>query len=175
MMQSSFKSLTLIAFLLLAKPFMAQKDSLVNFDNLHYKLLNDYLMFVDSMEKKTIVQTEYRISKRRHVAIIDFNDEKNSYVLHKKIKIYRGGIRYEKIKWFLMKGNSHNKLYVIKTIGPNYRYIEQYSYNEKVRRKQKTICVDDNYIKVQVYRPGKDRGVKNYIKHESSLPASHQN
>ncbi|MGZ3863927.1 MAG: hypothetical protein ACXVPN_05845 [Bacteroidia bacterium] len=174
-MQSSFKGLMLIVFLSISGLLISQNDSVTTFDNLHYKLLNDYLQFADSMEKKPIMQSEFRIRRRKHVAIIDFNDGRHSYVMHKKIKIYKGGARYEKIRWFIMKGNSHNKLYVIKTIGSDYRYIEQYSYNSKLRKVKKIMCVDDNYIKIHTYRPSEERSVKNYLKHESSLPAAHQN
>lgn len=175
MMQSSLKSILIIALLAFSNLILAQSDSVATFDNLHYKLLNDYLLFVDSMEKKPITESYFRVRARKHVSIIDFTDGKHAYTIHKKIKIYRSGMRYEKIKWFLVKGSFYKKLYVIKTVGLDYRYIQQYTYNEKLRRIKKTICVDDNYMKVHIYRPKKERGIKTYLKHESSLPASHQN
>src|SRR6202008_21140 len=100
--------------------------------------------------------------------IIDFNDGKHSYTIHKKIKIYRSGLRYEKIKWFLVKGSYYKKLYVIKTVGHDYRCIQQYSYNAKHRLTKKIICVDDDYLKVHVYRPKAEHGIKTFLKHESS-------
>ncbi len=175
MIHSSIKSIIVIIFLLLSKSFQAQSDSTATFEQLHYKLLADYLQFVDSMEKKPVVESYFRIRTRKHISIIDFNDGKHFYTIHKKIKIYRSGMRYEKIKWFLVKGSFYRKLYVIKTLGIDYRYIKQYSYNEKHRKTKKIICVDDNYLKIYVYRPKGIRGIKTYLKHESSLPASHQN
>jgi hypothetical protein len=127
------------------------------------------------MEKKPVVESYFRVRTRKHVSIIDFNDGKHFYTIHKKIKIYRSGMRYEKIKWFLVKGSFYKKLYVIKTVGVDYRYIQQYSYDAKLHYTKKIICVDDNYLKVHVYRPKGERGIKTYLKHESSLPASHQN
>ena len=174
-MPSYLKNLFILAFVLFWKILPAQSDSLANFDQLHYKLLADYLQFVDTMEKKPIVESYFRIRTRKHVSIIDFNDGKHFYAIHKQIKIYRSGMRYEKIKWFLVKGNFYHKLYIIKTVGQDYRYIKQYNYNSKLRKTKKIICVDDNYLKVHVYRPGTERGIKTFLKHESSLPASHQN
>jgi hypothetical protein len=174
-MQSMTKSFLLAIFLILSGSAVAQTDSAATFDGLHYKLLNDYLQFVDTLEKKPITESYFRVRARKHVSIIDFNDGRHFYTIHKKIKIYRSGMRYEKIKWFLVKGSFYKKLYVIKTVGQDYRYIQQYSYNTKLRRTKKIICVDDNYLKVHVYRPEATRGIKTYLKRESSLPASHQN
>jgi len=175
MMHFYKKSFVIIILLVLSKPIIAQNDSATTFEQLHYKILADYLQFVDSLEKKPIVESYFRVRTRKHVSIIDFNDGKNFYTIHKKIKIYRSGMRYEKIKWFLVKGSFYKKLYVIKTVGQDYRYIQQYSYDSKLHRTKKIICVDDNYLKVHVYRPKSGRGIKTYLKHESSLPASHQN
>lgn len=169
------KRLTLIAFLLLSKVFVAQNDSTATFEKLHYKLLSDYLVFVDSMEKKPIIESYFRVRAHTHLSIIDFNDGKNFYAIHKKIIVYKSGIRYEEIKWFMLKGSFYHKLFVIKSVGPDYRYIKQYSYNTKWKLVKKTICIDDNYLQVHIYRPKKERQTKTYLKRESSLPASHQN
>jgi hypothetical protein len=169
------KSLLSAALLLSVFTASSQNDTLPSFDKLHYTLLEDYLRFVDTMEKNPITESYFRIRPHKHVAVIDFNDGQHTYTIHKKIKIYKSGIRYEKIKWFLVKGSFYHKLYVIKSIGYDYRYIKQYTLNEKLKLKRKIICLDDNYLKIHVYRPKAERGVKTYIKAESSLPASHQN
>ena len=171
----SVKSLVVIVLMAVAKPLVAQNDSTVTFEQLHYKLLEDYLLFVDTMEKKPITESWFGVQSRRHISTIEFYDGKHHYTLHKRIKIYKSGMRFEKIKWFRVKGSYHQKLYVIKTLGIDYRYIKQYSYNENNRLTKKIICLDDNYMKVHVFRPKNKRSEKNYLKHESSLPASHQN
>jgi len=169
------KSLVLLTLLILSKPVLSQIDSVTTFEQLHYKLLADYLQFTDSMEKKPIVDGYFRVRTRKHISIIDFNDGRHSYTIHKKIKIYRSGMRYEKINWYRIKGTFHQKLYTIKTIGPDYRYIKQFNYNVRHRRTKTIICVDDNYLKIHIHRPRNEGGTKTYLKHESSLPASHQN
>lgn len=174
-MHYSIKRLTLITLLLLAKVFSAQTDSIPTFDKLHYNLLADYLVFTDTMEKKPITDSYFRVRAHTHISILDFNDGKNTYAIHKKIRVYKSGTRYEEIKWFMIKGSFYHKLYVIKTIGQDYRYIKQYSYNAKWKMTKKLICIDDNYLQVHVYRPRAARSIKTYLKHESSLPGSHQN
>jgi hypothetical protein len=175
MVRSYIKGAVLFVLLALAKPFYGQSDSVATFDGLHVKLLNDYLQFIDSVEKKPILESYFRVRARKHVAIIDFTDGKHFYTIHKKIKVYRSGLRYEKIKWFCVKNGVYKKLYIIKTLGLDYRYIRQYTYNNRMRRTKKIVSVDDNYVKVHVYRPKAARDVKTYLKRESSLPASHQN
>src|SRR5438309_5651739 len=101
MAHHSIKGFALIILLLLAKGISAQNDSTSTFDQLHYKLLSDYLHFTDSMEKKPIVESYFRIRTRKHISIIDFNEGKHFYTIHKRIRIYRSGMRHEKIKRFL--------------------------------------------------------------------------
>lgn len=149
-------------------------DHTPSFDELHVKLLQGYLVFADSMERKEIDYGYFSVRRRSHVSVMEFTDGVHFYTIHKYIRMYKSGLRLERIRWYMNKGGFLHKIYVIKTLGLDYRYIKHFEYNEHWKKTRRTICLDDNYIQVWQIRPHTRHSKKFYLKRESSLPGSHQ-
>jgi hypothetical protein len=155
-----------------SKTLVAQTASM--FEQAHHQLLNDYVAFIDSVEKKQPVGSYFEIHKRKHVSFVEFSDANFVYKIEKKVKIYKNGTRYEKIDWTIHHHHRlwPHKIYEIKQVGHDYRFIEQknYEFGKKLKTTKITTSIDDNYLRVWVHK----QGTHLYVKPSSSLPLTHQ-
>ena len=158
------------------KPLIAQNAT--TFQEVHTQLLDDYVLFIDSVEKKHPHMKPIDIFKHRHVSKVEFHGEHFVYHIRKRVKVYKTGIRYEKIDWFIKYHHSFwkHRIYEIKQIGQNYRFIEQidYEYGRKLKQAKITTSFDDNYILIRTLRPKEKRGSRFLVKPTSGLPGVHQ-
>ena len=166
----------IIVLFVFSKALVAQTGSL--FEQAHNQLLNEYVLFIDSVEKKQPIGSYFQIHKRKHVSFVEFRDEKLVYRIAKTVKIYKNGVRYEKIDWTVRYPHKiwHHKIYEIKQVGHDYRFIEQvnYSLDKKIKATKMTTSIDDNYVRVRILSPNDHQGTHLYIKPSSSLPLTHQ-
>ena len=166
----------IIMLFVFSKGLVAQTNSA--FEQVHNQLLNDYMVFIDSIEKKQPFSHYFEIHKRKHISMVEFRDEKLVYKITKKVKIYKNGVRYEKVDWTLHYPHKiwHRKIYEIKQMGHNYRFIEQidYEFGRKLKPTKITTSVDDNYLSVKVLSPKDKKGYYLFVKPASSLPLIHQ-
>jgi hypothetical protein len=162
--------------LLLTVDCKAQTESA--FDQAHHRLLDDYVLFIDSVEKKQAVVSYFEIYKRKHISKVEFRDGNLVYQIYKKVKIYKNGTRYEKIDWTIHYPHKiwHHKIYEIKQVGGDYRFIEQinYTFGKRLKETKMTTSIDDNYLRVKVLSPKNKRETYLYVKPASSLPLTHQ-
>lgn len=148
------------------------------FQQEHTKLLDDYVFFIDSVEKKHQKIKYIDIYKHKHISEVEFIDSLLVYRIRKKVKVYRNGLRYEKIDWSIRYHHKffYHPIYEIKQLGHDYRFIEQidYEYGRKLKRTKTTTSFDDNYILIRTFSPKDKRGSHFYVKPMSSLPLIHQ-
>lgn len=161
----------------LCKPLAAQDAN--SFKEAHYKLLDDYVLFIDSVEKKhPHMSHPIDIFKHRHISRVEFHDDVFVYHIRKKIKVYKTGVRYEKIDWYIKYHHSfwNHKIYEIKQLGHDYRFIEQidYEFGRKLKQARITSSFDDNYILIRTFLPREKRGSRFLVKPTSGLPGVHQ-
>ena len=166
----------IIILFVFSKGLVAQTNSA--FEQVQNKLLNDYIVFIDSTEKKQPFGSYFQIHKRKHISIVEFRDEKLVYRISKKVKVYKNGARYEKVDWTVHYPHKiwHHKIYEIKQMGHNYRFIEQidYEFGRKLKPTKITTCIDDNYLRVKILSPNDKKATYLYVKPASSLPLIHQ-
>ena len=152
----------------------------VTFDEVHHQLLDEYMQYIDSVEQKQPIDHYFEIYKRKHVSKVWLQDDRYYYRIVKKVKLYKNGTRYEKIDWAI---RSHHKIwpffrrmYEIKQVGHNYRFIEQiqYDFGKKIRKARIVSSFDDNYVLVKTLRPAEKKSIYFYLKPTSSLPLLHQ-
>ena len=150
-----------------------------DFKQAQYQLLNDYVLFLDSVEKKRLVGSYFQIYKSKHTSFVEFSDDKLVYRISKKVKLYKSGMRYEKINWTIHYHHSfwHHKIYEIKQVGDSYRFIKQvnYEFGRKLRRTKITSSFDENYLSVKILRPKDKKANYFFVKPMSGLPLIHQN
>jgi hypothetical protein len=163
--------------LLLKKSALAQTPT--SFQEAHKQLLADYILFIDSVEKKTTTQQEFDVRAQRHLSKITFIDDKYEYQLTKKVHVYSSGIRYEKIDWRIRKAHQlwfRKKLYEIKQVGHNYRFIEKidYDFTAKLKPKKITSSFDDNYLLIKELHAKHKENTYFFVKPTSSVPLLHQ-
>ena len=170
-------SVFIIMLFVFSKGLVAQTVS--KFEQEHNQLLNDYLSFIDSTEKKQPFGSYFQIHKRKHVTFIEFKDDKLIYRISKKVKVYKSGVHYEKIDWMIRYPNKrwYHKLYEIKQVGNDYRFIEQinYDFGKKLTPVRITTSISDNYLRIKILSPEDKKATYLYVKPESSLPLVHQN
>jgi hypothetical protein len=170
-------SVFIIMLFVFSKKLVAQNTSA--FEQVHTQLLNDYVAFIDTIEKKQPFGSYFQIHKHKHISVVEFRDEKLVYRISKKIKIYKNGVRYEKVDWTIRYPHKiwHHKLYEIKQLGDNYRFIEQinYEFGKKLKESKITTSIDDNYLRVKILSPNDKKATFLYVKPASSLPVTHQN
>jgi hypothetical protein len=149
------------------------------FERGHTQLLNDYIAFIDTVEKKQPFGSYFQIHKHKHISIVEFKDDKLVYRISKKIKVNKNGGRYEKIDWMIRYPNKHwyHRIYEVKQVGQDYRFIEQinYEFGKKLKQTKITTSIDDNYLYIKVLSPEDKKATHLYIKPNSSLPLTHQN
>jgi hypothetical protein len=166
----------IIMLFVFSKGLVAQTISA--FEQVHNQLLNDYIVFIDSTEKKQPFGSYFQIHKRKHISVVEFRDEKLVYRISKKVKVYKNGVRYEKVDWSIRYPHKiwHHKLYEIKQMGHNYRFIEQinYDFGKKLKETKITTSIDDNYLRVKILSPDDKKATYLYVKPASSLPLIHQ-
>jgi hypothetical protein len=166
----------IIMLFVFSKGLMAQTNS--EFEQAHTQLLDDYVAFIDSAEKKQPVGSYFQVHKHKHLSVVEFKDQNMVYRISKKIKINRNGVRYEKIDWVIHYPHKiwHHKLYEIKQIGHNYRFIEQinYEFGRRLKATKIVTSVDDNYLRVKILKPNDKKAIYLYVKPNSSLPVVHQ-
>jgi len=166
---------------------LTAQDNNPTFQQVHTKLLDDYILFIDSVEKKQLLIEHYPdIYKRKHILAVKFCDDKFVYEICKKVKVYKSGLRYEKITWkiwyhhHLTLGHPFNswpkKIYEIKLIGDDYRFIEQvqFEFGKRPKRTKITTSYDDNYLSETIIRPKDKHATYFYVKPGSSVPRLHQ-
>ncbi|MEO8759433.1 MAG: hypothetical protein ABI388_00710 [Bacteroidia bacterium] len=167
----------IIMLFVFSKPLVAQTVS--TFEQEHAKLLSDYVAFIDSTEKKQPFGSYFQIHKHKHISFVEFKDDKLVYRIAKKVKVYKSGVRYEKIDWSIRYPNKrwYHKIYEIKQVGANYRFIEQinYEFGKKLIPTKITTSIDDNYLRIKIVSPDDKRATYLYVKPGSSLPLTHQN
>ena len=167
----------IIMFFVFSNTLVAQTISA--FDIEHQQLLNEYVAFIDSVEKKQPIRHRFEIFKNKHLSKVEFMDNKLVYRITKKVKIYKGGTRYEKIDWTIRYPHKtwYHKIYEIKQVGSNYRFIEQinYEFGKKLKPTKITTSFDDNYLLINVLEPKDKKSKYFYTKPNSSLPLIHQN
>lgn len=158
------------------KSITAQTVSM--FQQAHHQLLDEYVLFIDSVEKKQTMESYFQIHKHKHLSIVEFRDDKLVYRISKKVKVYKNGVRYEKIDWTIRYPHKmwHHKIYEIKQVGHDYRFIEQINYEvgKKLKQTKITTSFDDNYLLIKVLSPKDKKATHLYIKPASSLPLIHQ-
>ena len=158
------------------KSLIAQNAT--TFQQVHTQLLDDYVLFVDSVEKKQPFGSYFQIHKHRHVSFVEFGDDKLVYRISKRVKVYKNGARYEKIDWTIHYRHKiwHHKIYEIKQVGHDYRFIEKidYEFDKKLKRTKTTTSFDDNYLLIKVLRPKDKKATHFFVKPMSSLPLIHQ-
>ena len=166
----------IIVLFVFSKALVAQTSLM--FEEAHHQLLNDYIVFIDSVEKKQPITSTFDIYRRKHISIVEFKDGKLIYKISKKVRIYKNGTRYEKIEWTVHYPHKcrHYMIYEIKQIGHDYRFIEQinYVFGKKIKATKIITSIDDNYLRVRVLSPDDKQGTHLYIKSNSSLPVIHQ-
>jgi hypothetical protein len=149
-----------------------------DFKKVQYQLLNEYVQFLDSVERKKLEGNYFKIYKSRHTSFVEFSDDRLVYRISKRVKLYKSGMRYEKIDWTIHYYHSfwHHKIYEIKQVGESYRFIEQinYEFGRKLRRTKITTSFDDNYLSVKILRPKDKKATYFYVKPMSGLPLIHQ-
>ena len=113
----------IVILFVFCKSLTAQTVS--TFQQEHTKLLDDYVLFCDSVEKKQPIGSYFQIHKHRHISFIEFKDDKLVYRISKRVKVYKNGVRYEKIDWTIHYHHKmwHHKIYEIKQVGHDYRFI----------------------------------------------------
>lgn len=170
------KRVIIIIGILFCKSISAQTTS--SFQQMHTQLLDDYLLFVDSVEKKQSIGSYFQIHKHKHISFVEFKDDKLVYRISKKVKVYKNGARYEKIDWTIHYHHKiwHHKIYEIKQVGHDYRFIEQinYDFGKKLKRTQTVSSFDDNYLLIKILSPKDKKATHLYVKPMSSLPLIHQ-
>lgn len=148
------------------------------FDQAQTQLLNDYITFIDSVEKKQPFGSYFQIHRHKHISMVEFKDDKFIYKITKKVKVYRNGARFEKVDWTIRYPHKmwHHKLYEIKQVGHNYRFIEQiaYDFGKKIKPTKITTSIDDNYLRVKIMSPADKKATYLFVKPASSLPLIHQ-
>jgi hypothetical protein len=174
----------IVMLFVFCKSLTAQTDS--SFQQAHTKLLDDYILFIDSVEKKHLLIEHYPdIYNRKHIVEVKFCDDKFVYEICKKVKVYKSGLRYEKITWKIWYhhyslGHPFNgwpkKIYEIKLIGNDYRFIEQvqFEFGKRPKRTKITTSYDDNYLSKRILRPKDQEATYFYVKPMSSIPRLHQ-
>jgi hypothetical protein len=166
----------IIMLFVFSKGLVAQNSSA--FEQAHTRLLNEYVLFIDSVEKKQPFGSYFQIHKRKHISMVEFRDEKLVYRITKRVKVYRNGARFEKVEWTVHYPHKiwHHKLYEIKQMGHNYRFIEQidYEFGKKLKVAKISTSVDDNYLRIKVLSPNDKKATYLYVKPSSSLPLIHQ-
>ena len=166
----------IVMLFVFCKSITAQTAS--KFQQAHTQLLDDYVLFIDSVEKKHQKIKYIDIFKHKHISEVEFTDSLLVYRIRKKVKVYKNGLRYEKIDWSIRYHHKffHHKIYEIKQLGQDYRFIEQinYAYERKLKRTKVTSSFDDNYILIRTFHPKDKKGSRFYVKPMSSLPLIHQ-
>lgn len=166
----------IVMLFVFCKSLTAQNVS--KFQQVHTQLLDEYVFFIDSVEKKQPMRHGFEIFKHKHISIIEFMDDRLVYRIRKKVKVYKNGVRYEKIDWTIRYPHKmwHHKIYEIKQVGHDYRFIEQinYEFGKKLKETKITTSFDDNYLLIKVLSPKDKKGTYFYIKPASSLPLIHQ-
>jgi hypothetical protein len=166
----------IVILFVFCKSLMAQNVSA--FQQAHTQLLDNYVLFIDSVEKKHQRIKYIDIFKHKHISEVEFKDSLLVYRIRKKVKVYKNGLRYEKIDWTIRYHHKflHHKIYEIKQLGHDYRFIEQidYDYGRKLKRTKVTSSFDDNYVLIRTFSPKEKRGSHFYVKPMSSLPLIHQ-
>ena len=169
-------SVFIIMLFVFSKGLVAQTNSA--FEQTHNQLLSDYIAFIDSVEKKQPFGSYFQIHKRKHISMVEFRDEKLVYRITKKVKVFKNGVRYEKVDWIVHYPHNrwHHKIYEIKQVGHNYRFIEQinYDFGKKLTPTKITTSIDDNYLRVKVLSPADKKATYLFVKPASSLPLIHQ-
>ena len=167
----------IIMLFVFSKVLVAQTNSA--FEQVHNQLLNEYVAFIDSVERKQPISHRFEIFKNKHISRVDFMDNNLVYRITKKVKIYKDGVRYEKIDWTIRYPHKtwHHKIYEIKQVGSDYRFLEQtnYEFGKKLKQTKITTSFDDNYLLIKVLSPKDKIGTYFYVKPSSSLPRIHQN
>lgn len=166
----------IIMLFVFGKALVAQTGSA--FEQVQSKLLNEYVLFIDSVEKKQPFGSYFQIHKHKHISVVEFRDDKLVYRISKKVKVYKNGARYEKVDWTIRYPHKHwyHKIYEIKQMGHNYRFVEQidYEFGKKLKVAKITTSIDDNYLRVKILSPQDKKATYLYIKPSSSLPLIHQ-
>ncbi len=167
----------IIMLFVFSKPVVAQTVSM--FEQAHTQLLTEYVSFIDSAEKKQPFGSYFQIHKHKHISFVEFKDDKLVYRISKRVKVYKSGVRYEKIDWMIRYPHKrwYHKLYEIKQVGQDYRFIEQinYDFGKKLIPSKITTSIDDNYIRIKILTPEDKKATYLYVKPASSLPLTHQN
>ena len=167
----------IIILFVFSKALVAQTNSA--FEQVHNQLLNEYVAFIDTVEKKQPFGSYFQIHKHKHISVVEFKDDKLVYRISKKVKVYKNGMRYEKVDWTIRYPHKiwHHKLYEIKQMGDSYRFIEQinYEFGKKLKETKIATSIDDNYLRVRVLSPTDKKATYLYVKPASSLPVIHQN
>ncbi len=167
----------IIMLFVFSKGLLAQTNSA--FEQVHNQLLNDYVAFIDSVEKKQPFGSYFQIHKHKHISVVEFKDDKLVYRIFKKVRVYRNGVRYEKVDWTIRYPHKRwfHKIYEIKQVGHDYRFIEQinYDFGKKLKETKITTSIDDNYLRIKVLSPADKKATYLYVKPASSLPLTHQN
>lgn len=157
-----------------------QAQSKVSFEEAHKRLLEDYILFIDSVEKKQTIQSEFDVRAHKHLSRIVFTDGKYEYQIKKNVHVYKSGTRYEKIEWSIRDFRRlwfHKKIYQIKQIGNNYRFIEKvdFDFSNHLKPVRITASYDDNYLLIRILRSkGKKESAHLLVKPVSSIPLLHQ-
>lgn len=158
--------LFIVMLFVFSKSITAQNISM--FEQEHTQLLSDYVMFIDSIEKKQPFGSYFQIHKRKHISFVEFKGDKLIYRISKKVNVYKNGARYEKIDWMIRYPNKHwfHKIYEIKQVGHDYRFIEQttYEFGKKLKPTKIVTSIDDNYVRVKILRPANKKVAYLYVK-----------
>jgi hypothetical protein len=166
----------IIMLFVFSKQVVAQTASM--FEQEHNQLLREYLAFIDTTEKKQPFGSYFQIHRHKHVSFVEFKDDKLVYRITKKVKVYKSGVRYEKIDWMIRYPHKrwYHKLYEIKQVGHDYRFIEQinYDFKKKLTPIKITTSIDDNYLRIKVLSPADKKATYLFVKPASSLPLMHQ-